>query len=119
MLKLKLGPHDNNGIIDTYNNGVSSPLSVLCRSSKVSGMLSFLRPLYNIYQLSGAHCVDQSIKREKNIRICQQNEIKATIKQSTYYTDYKDQMNLSLSNHCCCYRCYHLQFGYFILSVYL
>lgn len=45
MLKLKLGPHDNNGMIDTYSNGVNSPLSVLCRSSKVSGVLSFLKPL--------------------------------------------------------------------------
>lgn len=52
MLKLKLGPHDNNGMIDTYNNGVNSPLSVLCRSSKVSGMLSFLKPLLGVFEFS-------------------------------------------------------------------
>lgn len=88
MLKLKLGPHDNNGIIDTYNNGVSSPLSVLCRSSKVSGILSFLKPLYNMYLsvVGYASCRPRHREKKKRKRVCKQNEMKETISlnQSTY-----------------------------------
>lgn len=46
ILKLKLGPQDSSGIIEIYINGINSPLSVLWRRSNVSGMLSFLSPLY-------------------------------------------------------------------------
>lgn len=45
ILKLKLGPQDNNGITEMNSNGINSPLSDLWRKSNVSGMLSFLKPL--------------------------------------------------------------------------
>lgn len=53
MLKLKLGPQDNNGIIEIYNNGIYSPCSVVCLRWNVSGMLSFFRPLQSQTQQIG------------------------------------------------------------------
>lgn len=62
MLKLKLGPQDNNGIIEIYNNGIYSPCSVVCLRWNVSGMLSFFRPLQSQTQQIGIKKIKKSQK---------------------------------------------------------
>lgn len=61
ILKLKLGPQDNNGMMEIYMSGINSPLSVLWRRSNVSGMLSFLKPLLI--------CKSEERKREERERV--------------------------------------------------